>query len=130
MQSCPNCKISRYCSPVCPSKLRSYHPRNTYPVYQSCQSADEQIHKSECEAFRRLLSTEANSEEIDWMPGEAVRAVARIIWRRKEEGEHSVWVHTQSPHTNKAFNLFDFSGAKSEECIPVSNLMIPYTSMN
>ena len=62
------------------------------------------MHKLECEALRRWAAA-APPHEADpgkdmnmdddadvVVPGEAVRCLARILWKRRKEGSDSIWV--------------------------------------
>lgn len=102
LKKCGKCKVVHYCGPA-------------------CQNADWEAHKPECDALRRwatsasYASTAGSSsaaqsesdeggedggnkeadqdvkEEYNSIPSEAIRCLARIMWRRKKEGSGSTW---------------------------------------
>ncbi|KAL5498709.1 hypothetical protein ACEPAH_2064 [Sanghuangporus vaninii] len=59
----------------------------------ACQNADWNLHKQECEALQRwAASAPIESEGSKYtVPSEAVRCLARIIWKRKKLGSGSIW---------------------------------------
>jgi hypothetical protein len=57
---------------------------------QACQSRDWKLHKLECPALQEW-SASAPSPDFA-IPNDAVRCLARLLWRRKKSGVDSIWV--------------------------------------
>ncbi|EJD05468.1 SET domain-containing protein [Fomitiporia mediterranea MF3/22] len=74
LKKCTKCKAIHYCG-------------------TTCQNADWQFHKLECEALQRWsVSAPPESDDAKYaVPPEAVRCLARTIWRRKKLGSGSIW---------------------------------------
>ncbi|KAJ8073401.1 hypothetical protein PM082_011676 [Marasmius tenuissimus] len=68
LRRCTKCRIVRYCN-------------------SECQTTDWSIHKLECAALQRWFQA---AEGVDRPPGDAVRCVARLLWRRQKRRD-SVW---------------------------------------
>ncbi|KAG8982437.1 hypothetical protein FRB90_006789, partial [Tulasnella sp. 427] len=60
-----------------------------------CQTHDWPIHKLECKALQRWILIAMNRDGPNeggvTIPGEAVRALARLLWVRARKGTESVW---------------------------------------
>ncbi|WRT69965.1 uncharacterized protein IL334_006956 [Kwoniella shivajii] len=85
LNRCSLCKVIHYCS-------------------KECQVSDWPTHKHECMALRRFKkmyfksypNRKENDEDTSWVSIDAVRALARIIWKRKDErekngGKDGIW---------------------------------------
>nr|ODN93342.1 hypothetical protein L203_00613 [Cryptococcus depauperatus CBS 7841] len=82
-----------------------------FVLHLQCQLSDWSAHKPECMALKRLrqmyfktypgrLTTEGDTEEVQWAGSEGVRLLGRICWRRREERSRSggidgVWENQQ-----------------------------------
>ncbi|KAF9254291.1 SET domain-containing protein [Marasmius fiardii PR-910] len=69
LQRCTKCRAVRYCN-------------------SECQTADWPVHKLECAAIQRWFQA---SESIDLPPSDAIRCIARLLWKRQKKGCDSVW---------------------------------------
>ncbi|EAU83524.2 hypothetical protein CC1G_04780 [Coprinopsis cinerea okayama7 len=86
LKRCPNCKIVMYCG-------------------SACQSRDWSLHKLECSALQRWMSQPrpqpppgsssepqvVSSGETRAPPSDAIRTLARILWRKQKVGLTSTW---------------------------------------
>ncbi|KAF5364937.1 hypothetical protein D9758_008087 [Tetrapyrgos nigripes] len=55
----------------------------------TCQSNDWAMHKQECEALQRWFQAAPSSDVAP--PSDAVRCMARILWKRKKKGLEDAW---------------------------------------
>ncbi|CAA7268850.1 unnamed protein product [Cyclocybe aegerita] len=67
LRRCTACKIVHYCD-------------------SACQSADWSLHKQECAAVQRW-----SSSNLGTIPGDAIRCLGRILWRRQKRERESIW---------------------------------------
>ncbi|KAF7324115.1 hypothetical protein MKEN_00633900 [Mycena kentingensis (nom. inval.)] len=99
---CSQCQIVHYCD-------------------STCQTADWALHQLECAALRRCM---ASSEQEAGVPNDAIRCLARGMWRRRKKGFESDWARemdamqahppaspaTHEQHTHLALSLVRFLG--------------------
>ncbi|KDR78759.1 hypothetical protein GALMADRAFT_64592 [Galerina marginata CBS 339.88] len=73
LRRCTGCKLLHYCD-------------------AKCQTADWLFHRNECIAIQRW-STSSSSEGSGSapIPGDAIRCLGRILWRKQKLGQESVW---------------------------------------
>jgi len=105
LKRCTICKVVFYCDSVglkYGSVLYFYLISNL--SLQKCQSADWTFHKQECVALQRWVSNLSaaaaesssslsdSSPPLPRAPNDAIRCLARILWRRQKMGDASVWV--------------------------------------
>ncbi|KAH8115929.1 SET domain-containing protein [Phellopilus nigrolimitatus] len=92
-------QLSLFCTSCCESRPSKGLKKCTkckmvYYCGSACQNRDWLTHKLECEALRRWAasapSESAGGNQTAVAP-EAVRCLARIIWRRKKMGSGSSW---------------------------------------
>ncbi|KAI5117278.1 hypothetical protein M0805_005603 [Coniferiporia weirii] len=87
--------------------------RTVYYCGTACQNADWPSHKLECDAIQKWAATALGSGEDDkyTVPPEAVRCLARIIWKRKKLGSSSIWwkeiCEMQSHQTDLSQSMVD-----------------------
>lgn len=83
LKRCTICKVVHYCD-------------------SKCQSADWIFHKQECVALQRWVSNRSAAAEpssslsdssppLPRVPNDAIRCLARILWRRQKMGDASIW---------------------------------------
>ncbi|KAF7329367.1 hypothetical protein MKEN_00198200 [Mycena kentingensis (nom. inval.)] len=112
---CPRCQIVHYCN-------------------STCQTADWTLHQLECAALRRCMAPPSTSEQEAGIPNDAIRCLARGMWRRRKKGFEGDWVrrtrhfrflcsHCLRPvkwtrcklHTHLAMSLVRFLGLTSPQ---------------
>ncbi|KAF7324122.1 hypothetical protein MKEN_00634600 [Mycena kentingensis (nom. inval.)] len=107
---CPQCQIVHYCD-------------------STCQTADWALHKLECAALRRCMAPPSSSEQEAGIPNDAIRCLARGMWRRRKKGFVSDWARemdamqahppaspaTHEQHTHLALSLVRFLGLTSPQ---------------
>nr|GAT60413.1 predicted protein [Mycena chlorophos] len=114
LKRCTQCRIVHYCD-------------------AACQTADWALHKLECVALRRGGTPSEKIEETTspgaLIPNDAIRCLARMMWRRKRKGLESDWskeldamqAHlpispsAQEQHTHLALSLVRFLGLTSPQ---------------
>ncbi|KAG7092156.1 hypothetical protein E1B28_008525 [Marasmius oreades] len=69
LRGCTKCRVVRYCN-------------------SECQRTDWSLHKLECAALQKWFQA---SENIDQPPSDAVRCIARLLWKKRKKGRDSVW---------------------------------------
>jgi hypothetical protein len=80
------------------------------------------MHKQECEALQRWFQAAPSSDVAP--PSDAVRCIARILWKRKKKGLEDIWVsrglcfHFLHSYINGITRA-----KKSTTCSPVSSLL-------
>ncbi|KAJ7624923.1 hypothetical protein FB45DRAFT_1061067 [Roridomyces roridus] len=104
LKRCTQCQIVYYCGPT-------------------CQNLDWVIHKHECAALQRIAASGETS-----LPSDAIRCLARIMWKRQKLGPTSSWTreidslqsHNQDLkpaayelHTHLAISLVRYLGLSS-----------------
>ncbi|KAF7289807.1 hypothetical protein MIND_01355000 [Mycena indigotica] len=130
-------KLSTYCS-LCSSAsvspLRCTQCQMVYYCDATCQSADWPVHKFECPALRRCIPASATEETSEDMaqgvaiPGDAVRCLARMMWRKRRKGlarrkkltlckrvNPPATPSAQEQHTHLALSLVRFLGLSSPQ---------------
>ncbi|KAJ7053363.1 hypothetical protein C8F01DRAFT_1260703 [Mycena amicta] len=107
LKRCTQCQIVYYCD-------------------STCQSADWTSHKLECAALRRCSPSSSEGAAI---PNDAIRCLARMMWRRKKKGLASDWAKeidamqahppnspsAQEQQTHLALSLVRFLGLSSPQ---------------
>ncbi|KAF7313995.1 hypothetical protein HMN09_00558000 [Mycena chlorophos] len=114
LKRCTQCRIVHYCD-------------------AACQTADWALHKLECVALRRggppSEDVEGETSSGALIPNDAIRCLARMMWRRKKKGLESDWskeldamqAHlpispsAQEQHTHLALSLVRFLGLTSPQ---------------
>ncbi|KAL5514375.1 hypothetical protein ACEPAG_2463 [Sanghuangporus baumii] len=91
-------QLALYCTACCaPQPWTGFKKcskcKTVYYCGTACQNADWNLHKQECKAIQRwAASAPAESDGSKYtVPPEAVRCLARIIWKRKKLGSGSIW---------------------------------------
>ncbi|KAL5476772.1 hypothetical protein ACEPAI_2958 [Sanghuangporus weigelae] len=91
-------QLALYCTACCAPQPRTGFKKcskckTVYYCGTACQNSDWNLHKQECDALQRwAASAPAESEGSKYtVPPEAVRCLARIIWKRKKVGSGSIW---------------------------------------
>ncbi|KAH9477693.1 Histone-lysine N-methyltransferase ASHR1 [Psilocybe cubensis] len=73
LQRCTGCKLLHYCD-------------------SKCQSSDWSFHRYECAAIQRWSATMSSEKSGQApIPGDAIRCLGRILWRRRKLGSDSIW---------------------------------------
>ncbi|KAF8960017.1 hypothetical protein BDZ97DRAFT_1355582 [Flammula alnicola] len=73
LRRCTGCKVLYYCD-------------------AKCQSRDWTFHRQECTAIQRWSSSlQRSGSDSLVIPGDAIRCLARIVWRKQKLGHDSVW---------------------------------------
>ncbi|KZO93300.1 SET domain-containing protein [Calocera viscosa TUFC12733] len=84
LRRCTGCLAVSYCS-------------------SECQKYDWKGHKEECRALKALRS---HGDQDPGMPGEAVRALGRLVWTRKRVGGDTAW-WTEVEHMQSNITLLN-----------------------
>ncbi|KAF8157108.1 hypothetical protein B0H34DRAFT_849014 [Crassisporium funariophilum] len=72
LRRCTGCKLLFYCD-------------------SKCQNADWVFHRYECVALQRWGSSTSETSGSPTIPGDAIRCLGRILWRKQKLGRDSVW---------------------------------------
>ncbi|KAF8173082.1 hypothetical protein BJ912DRAFT_1024948 [Pholiota molesta] len=73
LQRCTGCRVLCYCD-------------------SKCQSRDWTFHRNECAAIQRWsASAGESSSDAPIAPADAIRCLARIVWRKQKLGQDSIW---------------------------------------
>ncbi|KAF9475469.1 SET domain-containing protein [Pholiota conissans] len=73
LQRCTGCKVVYYCD-------------------SKCQNKDWAFHKHECTAIQRWsASAKSSNANEPVIPADAIRCLARIVWRKQKLGLDSIW---------------------------------------
>jgi hypothetical protein len=79
---------------------------------QACQDRDWPQHKQECAALKQWMS-QTNPETYETAeigpPNDAIRALARILWRRMKLGAESPFVRGSHPPVNDVHQLLSLT---------------------
>jgi hypothetical protein len=62
--------------------------------FKKCQTVDWKFHRDECNAIREWVSKMPSDSSS--FPGDAIRCLVRILWRRRKLGGETVWVRPPS----------------------------------
>ncbi|PPQ93755.1 hypothetical protein CVT25_008135 [Psilocybe cyanescens] len=74
LRRCTGCKLLHYCD-------------------SKCQTNDWSFHRHECLAIQKWsASASAESSGPAHVPGDAIRCLGRILWRKQKLGHESIWV--------------------------------------
>ncbi|KAF8805220.1 SET domain-containing protein [Phlegmacium glaucopus] len=115
LSRCTGCKAILYCD-------------------SKCQNTDWAFHKQECMAIQGWCSSEAATSGAPTLPGDAIRCLGRILWKRRKLGRESVWsreidalqshrtsltkdpnAHDSQVHTHLAHAIVRFLGLTSPQ---------------
>jgi hypothetical protein len=95
--------VIHYCSAVSDTILFPFR-KEIGTDEQACQSSDWASHKHECRALQRW-ARDAPSADVS-VPSDAVRCIARMLWRKQKKGVDHVWVSEHGIHISDGVFFF------------------------
>ncbi|KAF9525238.1 hypothetical protein CPB83DRAFT_870963 [Crepidotus variabilis] len=109
LRRCTGCKIIFYCD-------------------STCQSKDWSTHKQECSALQQWLKANAASPNI---PGDAIRCLGRMIWKKRKLGKESLWSQElDAMQSHRASLSKDANSHESQVYTQLAHALIRFLGLN
>ena len=90
LKRCAGCKVLYYCDSV--GDIPRYLLLKWLIITQQCQNSDWSFHRHECTAIQKWITSTSENSGKPSVPGDAIRCLGRILWRKQKLGLDSAWV--------------------------------------
>ncbi|KAF8886043.1 hypothetical protein CPB84DRAFT_1685242 [Gymnopilus junonius] len=111
LRRCTGCKVLHYCD-------------------AKCQNVDWAFHRRECAAIQKWISSSSEKFGPASIPGDAIRCLGRISWRKQKLGQDSVWAKIDALQSHRTSISKDPNSYDSQTYTQLAHAIVRFLGLN